>query len=79
MGHKMGFGKRDKMVGDVEFLKSESLKPVIVFDVLAYVERVGKSDVFPSAQLSFYVSVEKGEMEYGEWTGILRSKMILSG
>jgi len=52
MGHKMGFGK------------SESLKPVIVFDVLAYVERVGKSDVFPKRE----------RMEYGEWTGILRSK-----
>jgi len=60
-GIKWALVKEIKMVGDVEFLKSESLKPVIVFDVLAYVERVGKSDVFPSAQLSFYVSVEKGE------------------
>lgn len=59
-GIKWALVREIKMVADVEFLKSESLKPIIVFDISAYIQPVENSALYPSTEASFYVILEKG-------------------
>jgi bla regulator protein BlaR1 len=53
-GIKWPLAKEIKMVGDAEEFKSESLKPIIAFDVSAYIQPVETSVLYPSTEASCY-------------------------